>query len=180
MSGYIGDPMSELHLGVYTDADHAGDKTDRVSTSGIMVIIMGPNTWFPINAISSKQTCQSHSTPESEIVALDKGVKDEAIPLLNLLDIILKRKVKCICWEDNEATIKIVDKGYSAALRHISRIHGVDIGFLHRCYHQEPLCSQFSLQCCRSADMAADVLTKHITEESKWSEALRMLNLAVF
>jgi hypothetical protein len=140
---------------------------------------MGPNSWFPINRMSVKQTCQSHSTTESEIVSLNKGVKDEAIPVLNLLDIIFQRKVHCICHEDNEATITIVDKGYSPALRHIGRVHSCDLGFLHRCFHEEPLCQQLQLVYCKSDMMAADILTKHIVDSEKWQEALRMLHLVV-
>ena len=92
MTGSINDDMSELFLKVYSDADYAGDKTNRKSTSGNLCVIVGPHSWFPINGQSTKQTSQSHSTPESEIVSLDKGVKDEAIPLLNLLDIIFGAK----------------------------------------------------------------------------------------
>jgi hypothetical protein len=170
MCGRINNSMSLLSLRVYTDADYAGDKATRKSTSGVLAIIVGPNSWFPINGSSGKQTCQSHSTPESEIVSLDKGVKDEAIPLLNLFDIIYERSVNCECMEDNEATITIVQKGYSRALRHIGRVHGCDVGFLHRCFHKPVLCEQLSLTYCPTNDMAADILTKHIVEPDKYTQ----------
>ena len=81
----------------------------------------------------------------------------------------------CVCVEDNEATITIVDKGYSPSMRHLARVQGTDIGFLHRCFHKQPLCTQLKLTYCPSEEMAADILTKHIDEAAKWQHALSLL-----
>ena len=35
---------------------------------------------FPLNAISKKQSCVSHSTPEAEIVAADLAIRTEGLP----------------------------------------------------------------------------------------------------
>lgn len=52
-------------LVAYSDADWAGDKTDRKSTSGSVVLYAGnPISWF-----SKKQTCVALSTAEAEYVA---------------------------------------------------------------------------------------------------------------
>ena len=67
--GFIGDPPEKLYLGLYVDADFAGDRSDMKSTSDIFLALMAPHTFFPLNGISKKQTAQSHSTPEAEIVA---------------------------------------------------------------------------------------------------------------
>ena len=65
--GFIGDSIDKLFLGLYVDADFAGDKSDMKSTSGIFLVLLGPHTFFPLNGVSKKQTAQSHSTPEAEI-----------------------------------------------------------------------------------------------------------------
>ncbi len=56
--------------------------------------------------MSKKQTSQSHSTPEAEIVALDVGVRTEGIPALEPWKVLLGREPLLCVWEDNEATIK--------------------------------------------------------------------------
>ena len=79
---YVGDKFSDCSLALFADADYAGDKTDSISTSGVFVAVIGPRTYVPIKAISKKQTCSSHSTCESEVVAMNLGLK-EALPLLD-------------------------------------------------------------------------------------------------
>lgn len=99
------------------------------------------------------------------------------IPLLNLLDAIFGRKLKCKCLEDNEAVLAIVEKGYSSSLRHIGRVHGCSMGFLHTCFMKPPLSEQLELNYCNTNEMAADALTKHIVEADKWAAALVMLGM---
>ena len=53
----------------------------------------GPNTFFPLNGVSKKQACVSHSTPEAEIVAANAAARLEGVPALQLWDAILERKV---------------------------------------------------------------------------------------
>ena len=49
---------------------------------------MGPNTYVPINWLCKKQTAVSHSTSESEVIALDAGVRMEGLPALLLWDLV--------------------------------------------------------------------------------------------
>ncbi len=79
---YVGDKFEDCALALFADADFAGDKTDSISTSGIMVAAVGPRTFVPIKTISKKQTCTSQSTCESEVVAMCLGLK-ETLPLLD-------------------------------------------------------------------------------------------------
>jgi len=62
--------MDDVELVLFCDADWAGDQNDHKSTSGVLLCLMGPNTFIPISAISKKQISVSKSTPEAEIVAL--------------------------------------------------------------------------------------------------------------
>ncbi len=70
MVGWVGDKISDLSLELYSDADFAGCPETKRSTSGVFLVLVGKRTWFPLAAISKKQTCVSHSTPEAEIVAV--------------------------------------------------------------------------------------------------------------
>ena len=69
MIGYVGDDLCDVGIGLYGDADFAGDHTDSRSTSGTFTIVHGPCTYFPLSGRTTKQTCVSNSTPEAEIVA---------------------------------------------------------------------------------------------------------------
>ena len=62
--GFVGDNFSDLQLRLYTDADLASDKLTKKSTTGVFLVLVGPNTWFPLQAVSTKQTAVSHSSTE--------------------------------------------------------------------------------------------------------------------
>ena len=90
--GFIGDPWEELELCLWVDADLASDRTDHKSTSGGLLCLVGPNSFFPIGAYCKKQGAQSLSTPEAEIVALTKNLQELVYPMLGLFELILRRK----------------------------------------------------------------------------------------
>ena len=97
----IGDEPEELHLGLFTDADLAGDRRDSKSTSGVLLVLLGPHTFYPLGFIAKKQTSVSHSSTEAELVATYIALKDEGIPALDLWEVILGRVPKLVVYEDN-------------------------------------------------------------------------------
>ncbi len=60
--GYIKDPPELLKLLLFVDADLCGSTDTTRSTSGSLLVLAGPNSWFPIAWISKKQTASSRST----------------------------------------------------------------------------------------------------------------------
>ena len=103
--GFIGDPWDEFQIVEFVDADWASDNQDKKSTTGALLVLFGPNSFYPIGAICKKQGCQSLSTPEAEIVALTVSLKDLVFPMLDLFEHVLQRKkVVPAVFEDNEAT----------------------------------------------------------------------------
>ena len=44
--GFIGDPPEKLFLGLYVDADFAGDRSDMKSTSGVFLVLLGPHSFL--------------------------------------------------------------------------------------------------------------------------------------
>ena len=68
--GRVGDPKEKLKLRLYADADFAGCRLTARSTSGGFLVLVGPNTFFPLTWLSKRQTSVSRSTTESEVVAL--------------------------------------------------------------------------------------------------------------
>ena len=51
-TSYCGDRMDDLKLALFCDADFAGDKSDSRSTTGVVVCVAGPTTFFPIVTLS--------------------------------------------------------------------------------------------------------------------------------
>ena len=45
--GFIGDKKEDLTVNLFTDADFAGTNADMKSTSGVFLVITGPNSFFP-------------------------------------------------------------------------------------------------------------------------------------
>ena len=72
--------------------------------------------------------------------------------------------------EDNEATIKIVLKRRSPAMRHISRTHRVNLDWVYEAFQQR----RISLRYVRTTSQVADVLTKHFVKREIWDALLTM------
>ena len=51
LEGFIGDAFDECQLWLFADADHAGEH-DSKSTTGSAIVLVGPNTYYPLNAFS--------------------------------------------------------------------------------------------------------------------------------
>jgi hypothetical protein len=119
--GWIGDPLENLELTIYADANWA-EKPTFVSTSGCFLCLSGRNTFFPLAALSKKQTAKSHSTPEAETVSADVAIRTIGLPALQLWDLVLgdgKRKLSAIFKEDNETAIRVMGTGRNPTMRHM-------------------------------------------------------------
>ena len=169
----VGDPLEDWRLKLYTDADLGGEKAHTRSTSGNLLAIEGPNTFAPQSYQVKTQKPTAEATAESEIASLNAGTKGSGLPALDLWETLLQREIILEAQEDNEATIKIVRKGYSPALRFLHRTQRVRIGWLKEIYHDSGLAT---LSHCGTKDMRADPLTKSIVP-SQWRHALDMLGM---
>ena len=101
--GWCGDDVSRLTLDVYAEADFGHDRETCHSVTGGIAKLAGPNTSFVIGAVPKQQTAVSHSTPESEIVALEQVLRTLAIPADVLWSQVLGRPVRPCLKEDNAA-----------------------------------------------------------------------------
>ena len=111
------DAAEDLFLTLFVDANFCGDTDNTRSTSGAWLVLSGPNgTNVPLAHLVRRQTATSRSTTESEVVSLAHGLFSEAIPMLDLFSLLLERPVQLVIEEDNQATIKVVNNGYSSKL----------------------------------------------------------------
>ena len=81
--------QKQCRLGLFQDSDFAGDLEDSKSTSGGTLCIFGSHTFVPISCMCKKQTADSHSSTESEIISLDTGLRLDGLPAPELWDLIV-------------------------------------------------------------------------------------------
>ncbi len=174
LKGHIGDSPKDLVISLYSDADFAGDKESSKSTSGIFIALTGPNSFYPLNAISKKQTCVSHSTPEAEIVAANAAVRTEGLPALGLWQLVLGRKIDLILLEDNTATMQVLKSGKNPTMRHLNRTHRVNFAWLSEVFRK---CDQVHIAYCNTNEQAADLLTKGFTNPLLWERVRSLIGV---
>ena len=86
---HVGNSAEQCRLGLFQDSDFTGDLEDSKSTSGGTLYVFGSHTFVPISWMCKKQTSVSHSSTESEIIALDAGLRLDGLPVLDLRDLIV-------------------------------------------------------------------------------------------
>ena len=146
----------------FSDADYAGDLTDRRSTTGYIlklgnsVVVWG----------SQKQSCVALSTTESEYISASQTIK-EIIWLNKLTTELFKGKLETpTLFVDNQSAIKLIkNPEYHKRTKHIDiRYHFVREKFFEKLFNVQYIATQ---------DQEADIFTK--TLDRKRFEYLRDL-----
>ena len=78
-------------------------------------------------------------------------------------------------FEDNEAVIKMIIKGRSPTMRHVSRTHTVALGLVVRQDYSGPQDSDY-VQCTKHE--LADILTKGSFTRDEWNNLLLLFNIS--
>ena len=245
LESVVGDTLDSCRLLFFADADFAGEKVESKSTSGGVLVLVGPNTWAPLGAVCKAQAAVSHSSTEAEVISFEFGLRTEGLPALVFWDFVLpflsraggpaqgkpvatsaggpaqgtsfartdaplsarggsthllrqdadrdaphrtKRYLqtlekanepisssgfKLTVCEDNEATIKIVLKKRSQAMRHIRRTHRINLDWLYDLFDVD----EISLRYVRTLQQIADILTKHFSNSTTWMSLLNLLGI---
>ena len=182
--GWVGDDMKDVLPHLYADGDLAGCLKTGRSTAGIFQSIRGPNTCFPISAMSKRHGNISISTPESELTSGNMALRLVGLPSLDLWDVILftcvpgrtqrTSPVRMVFHEDNTAFIQVCRSGRNQTMRHLNRHHRISVGFLHEVFQR----SDWELLYTPSEEMCADIFTKAFSDPTKWRAARMLVNIA--
>ena len=78
-------------------------------------------------------------------------------------------------FEDNEAVIKMIIKGRSPAMRHVSRTHRVALDWL---FDQINLDSKIQIKYIDTKNQLADILTKGNFTRDEWNHLLTLFNIS--
>ena len=80
-------------------------------------------------------------------------------------------------FEDNEAVIKMIIKGRSPTMRHVSRIHRVALDWL---FDRINLDSKIQIKYIDTKNQLADILTKGNFTRDEWNHLLSLFNISHF
>lgn len=137
----------------YSDADWAGDREDRKSTSGyIFQIAGGPVSWK-----SKKQDTVALSTMEAEYVALSSAAQECVwVRRLNS-ELGTPHTGPTTIMEDNQSSIAMArNPQFHGRAKHIDIRHH---------FIREHIGESIELQYCPTNEMVADMLTKPLAAE---------------
>ena len=82
----------------------------------------------------------------------------------------------CVCvFEDNEAVIKMIIKGRSPAMRHVSRTLRVALDWL---FHRINLDPKIQIEYIDTKNQLADILTKGNFTRDEWNHLLNLFNIS--
>ena len=157
---------------------------------------------FWLSWMCKKQTAVSHSSTESEIISLDTGLRLDGLLALELWDLIVSWKYlsyfgrtgqpvngknkshnkihasqEALLFEDNEAVIKMIMKGRSPTMRHVSRTHRVALDWLFDRINLDP---KIQIKYIDTKNQLADILTKGNFTRDEWNHLLTLFNISHF
>ena len=109
--GWVGEPIAELQLLIYADADFGGCERTQRSTSGIHLNVEGKYTRFPLIGICKRLGCVSKSIPEAEMVAGHLALRHVLIPAVDLWEPLSPNGRRAVFNEDNQSMIRVCQTG---------------------------------------------------------------------
>ena len=89
----------------------------------------------------------------------------------------LRQEAFLYVFEDNEAVIKMIIKGRSPTLRHVSRTHRVALDWL---FDRMNLDSKIQIKYIDTKSQLADILTKGSFTRDEWNHLLSLFNISHF
>ena len=86
--------------------------------------------------------------------------------------------VHCV---DNQAMMEVIRTGRNPTMRHLGRVHGVCIGFMHEQYKpapdDHPGGAVLQMEYVSSSLMLADIYTKEFMDEQKWTSLRKQIGI---
>ena len=145
---------ADLVLRVYADADHAAAPM-RKSHTGIVWRLA--ENGGAVDWVSARQRTVTRSSTEAEIMALSEADRRTTTLRRLLAEIGVQQQHATKIFEDNKATIDIVN-----ASRYTSRTRHIDVHL--RAVRERARAGAVEIQWVPTSDQVADVLTKPLTQ----------------
>ena len=87
----------------------------------------------------------------------------------------VRQEASLYVFEDNEAVIKMIIKGRSPSMRHVSRTHRVGLDWL---FDRIYLDSKIQIKYIDVQNQLADILTKGNSTRDEWNHLLNLMNIS--
>jgi len=168
--------LTDCIIAMSPDSDLAGDMETTKSTSGLWLEVLSADrarSW-PLAWRSKRQGSTASSTCEAETISMANGLKQEALPILDLFEAALQRPVRLLCLEDNTQCIDAARRGYSQALRHLSRTERISLGVLSEHFADQD--ERYRLEYQSTELHKGDVFTNRL-EPAPFEDAVRRMGL---
>ena len=91
--------------------------------------------------------------------------------------ILLKASLSCRSFEDSDAVIKMIIKGRSQTMRHVSRTHRVALDGLFDRIYLDP---KIQIKCVDTKHQLADILANENFTRDEWNHLLSLFNISHF
>jgi hypothetical protein len=158
--------LTEFNIEAYSDADWAGDTTDRKSTTGFVITINGN----VVSWLSKKQSTVALSTAEAEYMAISATAQEVKwiTQLLHELKLPLKSPVKLLC--DNRAAIAISNNDVNHG-----RTKHIDIR--HHYIRELTKNNEVEISWIDTNNQLADILTKSLGKRQFDSLRIKLMNV---
>ena len=128
-------------------------------------------------------TIQTYEGPGRPVVS-DKNQRSEGMTnVLNNIDCVPSnvqsshQEALLYVFEDNEAVMKMIIKGRSPAMRHVSRTHRVALDWLFDRINLDP---KIQIKYINTKNQHADILTKGNFTRDEWNHLLCLFNISHF
>ena len=121
---------------------------------------------------SKKQSSVARSTSEAEAISMASALFGETLNIQETVSLLLQQSVPVVFEQDNEALIKILKAGYSAKLRHMGRVHRINVASMSEVLAGDDISCRY----CHTKDQIANGLTKVIVP-GEWGHMLQQLCL---
>ena len=136
----------------YTDADFAGEKPGRKSTSGMVILMNGAAVAWA----SKLQGTVATSTCEAELIAGALAVK-ECLYVSKLLADLTEKYMPLDLYGDNQSALRLMKNVHAGAQ---NRTKHIDIAYNFA--RQRVMLGEVQVHFVGTADMVADVMTKQL------------------
>jgi ribonuclease HI len=154
-----------VRITAYCDADWAGDKDDRKSTSGYCIFINNNL----INWCSKKQSVVALSSAEAEYMAISEAIKELIWIRMIMKELMITVETPSILYVDNQSAIRISENdGEHERTKHIDVRHY----FIKDTINQ----GEIKLKWISTNDQLADIFTKALSSKTFIKLRDKMMN----
>lgn len=129
----VKDQPQDCTLDLFCDEDLGGCPHTAKSTSGMFLVVRGPNgTFVPLSWHARRQQHVARSTADAELNSVSEGLYEELLPTHQLMSkLFVELTPKTMVREDNAAVVATVTNGYSIKLRHLARTPKLSLASLN-------------------------------------------------